>query len=94
MEFGATKSQAKDILEFANSPSDIKEAISAVQEQIDNGNVNNPTAMLKTAIKEKWKVNKKQSITKAKFSKNSELKSPKFSQEFSKFFEYILKKIT
>lgn len=94
MEFGATKSQAKDILEFANSPRDIEEAISAVQEQIDNGNVNNPTAMLKTAIKEKWRVNKKQSITKVKPSENSKLKTRESSKKFSKLFEYILKKIT
>ena len=34
---------------------DIEQAIFSVNSQVKNGNVKNPKAMIRTALKEKWK---------------------------------------
>jgi len=54
MEYGFTRQTAKKLIQ-QGTEQEIGDAIKAVDLQVSRGQVKNPKAMLKTAIKEHWK---------------------------------------
>jgi len=90
MKFGYSALQAMDMLDFVDN-SDAEKAINAVKSQIKKGNVKNPKAMIKTALKEKWHDDKKIE-TKIKKEVKKVPNPIKRRTGFMKIFEYLFRK--
>jgi len=86
MKFGYSASQASNMLDYTDY-SDAENAIKAVKNQIKKGNVKNPKAMIRTALKEKWRDNEVDS----KVAKNGELMVVSEKIETTKTTEEIIK---
>jgi plasmid replication initiation protein len=97
MNFGYSEMQAANMLTGVDS-SDAKNAIEAVEDQIKKGNVKSSKAMIKTALKEKWRVDnsKKKSKEKAASGKTAKIEktAPTVPRKtgFMKIFQYLFEK--
>jgi len=90
MNFGFSSKEAISILDYTDT-SVAANAINAVKSQIKKGNVKNPKAMIKTALKEKWHDDKK---IETKIKKEvKKIPNPiKRRTGFMKIFEYLFRK--
>jgi len=96
MEFGFSYENAKSMISFTDY-SDVENAIKAVRNQIKNGNAKKPKAMIRTALKEKWKDNSVEENKKNKQKKiieesNKAEKSVSRKTGFMKIFEYLFRR--
>jgi plasmid replication initiation protein len=93
MNFGFSKKSATSMIGDLFD-SDIENAIAAVKNQIAKGNVKNPKAMLRIALKEKWSMEK---IDYGKLGKSKKLneeppKIPQNKSTFMKVFDSLFKR--
>jgi len=86
MQFGYSASQASKMLDYTNY-SETENAIKAVKNQIKKGNAKSPKAMIRTALKEKWRDNEVDS----KSAKNGELMAANEKIKTKKVIEKITK---
>jgi plasmid replication initiation protein len=93
MQFGFSASQAANMLDSTDN-SDAENAIKAVKNQIKKGNVKNPKAIIKTALKEKWHDDSNDSKSKKNKIKEIEKieKSTLRKTGFMKIFEYLFRR--
>jgi len=97
MQFGYSASQASKMLDYTDY-SEAENAIKAVKNQIKKGNAKKPKAMIRTALKEKWKddqnlVDNKENKPENIIQDHIKIEKPISRRNgFMKVLEYLFKK--
>jgi plasmid replication initiation protein len=91
IDFGFSKKIAFHVTQDL-SEDEIGNAISAIKEQIKRGKVKNPQAMLKTALKGKWKTNNTKPPKNEKNAISEESKTTGTKISFKRIFDYFFRR--